>query len=211
MENNTAQPGLDEPLNPAETGSQRGRILDAALDVFARKSFGATRMDEIASEAHTSKAAIYFHFPSKERLFLALADQFANLLERRVKQAIEPEAQGMRRVQVAVEICLDTFGKYRRAAKIMLAQGAGLGAAFEEKRSEINERFARLIATYLREAISQGEIAPVDVEVISVAWMGAIYALVIHWVNTGEPAPQQILSALVPALLRSVGYEPQKA
>ncbi len=208
MANEPVNPEQDEPLNPVD---QRGRIMDAALDVFARQGFGPARMDEIASTAHASKAAIYFHFPSKERLFLALADQFANLLERRVIQAIQPERQGMRRVQVAVEVCLDTFGRYRRAAKIMLAQGAGLGTAFEEKRGEINERFARLIATYLREAIEQGEIAPVNVQVISLAWMGAIYALVIHWVNTNEPAPQEILAALVPALLRSVGYEPQKA
>lgn len=208
MSNKLPEPTADEPLNPED---QRGRIMDAALDVFARQGFGSARMEEIASTAHTSKGSIYFHFPSKERLFLALADQFANLLERRVTQAIQPEQQGMRRVQVAIEVCLDTFGRYRRAAKIMLAQGAGLGTTFEEKRTEINERFARLIATYLREAIAQGEIAPVDVEVISLAWMGAIYALVIHWVNTNEPPPQQILSALVPALLRSVGYEPQKA
>ena len=68
------------------------------------------------------------------------------------------------------------------------------------------DRFARLIARYLDEAVRLGEIEPVDVPVISLAWMGAIYALVIRWVTTGDPAPQQIVAALVPALLRSVGY-----
>jgi hypothetical protein len=37
--------------------------------------------------------------------------------------------------------------------------------------------------------------------------MGAIYALVIRWVTTNEPQPDRIVAALVPALLRSVGYE----
>jgi len=37
--------------------------------------------------------------------------------------------------------------------------------------------------------------------------MGSINALVMHWVNTNEPSPQEILEALVPALLRSVGYD----
>jgi hypothetical protein len=37
--------------------------------------------------------------------------------------------------------------------------------------------------------------------------MGAIYGVVIRWVYTGEPEPQRILAALLPALLKSVGYE----
>ena len=202
----------NEPLEPPsfqqDPLSTRGRILDAALDVFARKGYGDSRIEEIAQQAQASKSAIYFHFPSKERLFLALADQFANLLERRVVEAVTGHTGGMLRVRAALETCLSTFGRYRRAAKIMLAQGAGLGAVFDEKRNAINERFARLIDGYLQEAIDQGEIAPVNVEVISLAWMGAIYALVIHWVTTNEPEPQTILEALLPALLKSVGYAP---
>jgi AcrR family transcriptional regulator len=189
-----------------DLNTTRNRILDAALDVFAFKGYHATRMDEIVDKSKTSKGAIYFHFPNKERLFLALVDQFANLLERRVTEAIRTERAGMERVRSAIETCLDTFGKYRRPAKILLVQAVGLGATFEEMRSAIHDRFARLIASYLKEAIKLGEIKPIDTEVISLAWMGAIYALVIRWVTNGEPEPKQIVAALVPALLRSVGY-----
>lgn len=196
----------ENSLFPADADKTRGRILEAALEVFALNGFGAARVDEIAKQAELSKSAVYFHFPSKERLFLALADQFADLLELRVVAAVADQSEGMAQVRVALETCLRTFGKYRRATKILLAQGAGLGAPFEEKRAAINERFARLIAVYLEEAIRQGEIEPVNVEVISLAWMGAIYALVIHWVNTNEPEPQAILETLVPALLKSIGY-----
>jgi TetR/AcrR family transcriptional regulator, fatty acid metabolism regulator protein len=191
---------------PDEVVTTRERILDAAVDVFAHKGFHAARMDEIVDHSKTSKGAIYFHFPNKEKLFLALVDQFANLLERRVKDAIQNEKAGMNRVRIAIETCLDTFGKYRRPAKILLVQAVGLGAAFEDKRNAIYDRFARLIASYLKEAIKLGEIEPVDTEVISLAWMGAIYALVIRWVTTNEPDPKQIVTSLVPALLRSVGY-----
>ena len=185
----------------------RERILDAALDKFANKGYHDTRMDEIVEGSGTSKGAIYFHFPNKERLFLALVDQFADLLERRVTEAIEQEEQGMVRVRAALQACLDTFGKYRRPAKLLLVQAVGLGSAFEKKRMEVNDRFAGLIQTYLDEAIAIGDIEPVDTEVVAHAWMGAIYGVVIRWVYTGEPEPQRILSALLPALLKSVGYE----
>jgi AcrR family transcriptional regulator len=163
-------------------------------------------MDEIVENSQTSKGAIYFHFPNKERLFLALVDQFADLLERRVREAIEQEPQGMGRVEIALTTCLNTFGRYRRPAKILLVQAVGLGTAFEKKRAEINERFARLIETYLQEAIAIGDISDVDTEVVSHAWMGAIYEVVIRWVTTGEPEPERIMRTLLPLLLRSVGY-----
>ena len=190
-----------------DPNSTKGRILDAALDIFSRKGFYNTRLDEIVDASHTSKGAIYFHFPNKERLFLALVDQFADLLERRVVDTIQTEDKGINRVRVAMITILDSFGRYRRPAKILLVQAAGLGSTFEEKRNEINDRFAFLIQTYLDESVEIGDIEPVDTEVVSIAWMGAIYNVIIRWVNTGEPEPDRILSSLLPVLLKSVGYE----
>lgn len=190
-----------------DPGSTKARILDAALSTFSRKGYHDTRLDDIVDESETSKGAIYFHFANKERLFLALVDQFADLLERRVLDAIDGKAEGMARVQVALETVLDTFGRYRRPAKILLVQAVGLGNIFENKRAEANDRFARLIEGYLKEAVAIGDIEQVDTEVVAYAWMGAIYGIVIRWVTTGEPEPARIMNSLVPLLLRSVGYE----
>lgn len=195
------------PNPKGDPAATKERILDSALDIFARKGYHDTRMDEIADESGTSKGSIYFHFPNKERLFLALVDQFANLLERRVNDAIEQEKEGIARVRVALQTCLDTFGRYRRPAKLLLVQAVGLGNIFEKKRLETTDRFADLIRQYLDEAIAVGDIAPVDTEVVAHAWMGAIYAVVIRWVYTGEPEPSRILAALLPVLLKSVGYD----
>lgn len=185
----------------------RERILDAALNIFSNKGYHDTRMDEIVEASDTSKGAIYFYFPNKERLFLALVDQFADLLERRVVEAVEREGQGILRVRAALQACLETFGRYRRPAKILLVQAVGLGSTFEKKRLDVTDHFASLIKKYLDEAIAVGDIAPVDTEVVSYAWMGAIYGIVIRWVYTGEPDSERILSALLPLLLKSVGYE----
>lgn len=187
--------------------STKARILDAALSAFSRKGYHDTRLDDIVDESDTSKGAIYFHFANKERLFLALVDQFADLLERRVQDAIEGQAGGMTRVQIALETVLETFGRYRRPAKILLVQAVGLGTVFENKRAEVNDRFARLIQSYLDEAVELGDIVPTDTEVVAHAWMGAIYGIVIRWVTTGEPDPARIMDGLVPLLLRSVGYD----
>ena len=193
--------------NTTQNKSTRERILDAALNIFSNKGYYDTRLDEIADESASSKGSIYFHFPNKERLFIALVDQFAGVLERNVTEAIEAQPAGMGRVRVALEEVLRTFGKYRRPAKILLVQAVGLGSVFEKKRMEVTDHFASLIETYLKEAVAIGDINPVDTEVVAHAWMGAIYNVVIQWVYTGEPEPDRILETLLPLLLKSVDYD----
>ena len=54
----------------------RERIMEAALRVFSQKGYHDARVDEIVEESQTSKGAVYFHFPSKEQIFLALVDDY---------------------------------------------------------------------------------------------------------------------------------------
>jgi AcrR family transcriptional regulator len=185
----------------------RGRIVEAALSVFSRKGYHDTSVDEIVWESRTSKGAVYFHFPNKQALFLSLVDKFADLLERRVTEAISAETTGIRRVSAALQACLETFGRYRPLAKIMLVQAVGLGAIFEEKRLEVHQRFVELIRVNLDQAIAEGDVAPIDSEVVATAWMGAINEVVIQWVYTGQPDPERIIGTMRPMLLRSVGFE----
>lgn len=47
-------------------------ILEAALDLFTERGFNATRLEDVASRAGLSKAAIYLYFKDKASLLTAL-------------------------------------------------------------------------------------------------------------------------------------------
>jgi TetR/AcrR family transcriptional regulator, fatty acid metabolism regulator protein len=202
---------VEQPAGTSEKAREtRQRILDAAIQVFASKGYHDARVDEIVAASETSKGSVYFHFPSKERIFLALIDEFARLLERRLADAIAMEPDGVRRVNAALGICLETFGRYRSLAKIFLVQAMGLGTVFEEKQVEIHERFVQIIRRHLDQAVAEGDIAPLDTEVAANAWMGAINEVVIRWVRTGQPDPDRVLPTLRTMLLRSIGVSEQR-
>jgi AcrR family transcriptional regulator len=55
-------------LNDHETDS-RGRILQAAYDLFVAHGFKAVSMQQIADAASITKATLYHHFLNKEALF----------------------------------------------------------------------------------------------------------------------------------------------
>src|SRR4029078_12032420 len=70
------------------TPATRDKILQAALQVFAEKGYHRALVDDIVRASHTSKGAVYHHFPNKEALFLALVDAFAGRLAGAVGDAI---------------------------------------------------------------------------------------------------------------------------
>ncbi|MBD3917924.1 TetR/AcrR family transcriptional regulator [Paenibacillus sp. PR3] len=59
----------------------RERILQAAVRVFAEKSFEGARIDEIAKEANVPKSLIYYHFKSKDEMLDVLLGEFITSYE----------------------------------------------------------------------------------------------------------------------------------
>jgi TetR/AcrR family fatty acid metabolism transcriptional regulator len=196
--------------NMNDNNETRQRILNAAINVFSQKGYHNTRVDEIVAASNSSKGAVYFHFPSKQDIFLGLVDEFAILLENRLTIVIDQQQSGIQQVNSALQICLETFGEYRKLAKIFLIQAVGLGTVFEEKRQEIHNRFVRLVKGHLDRAVLEGDIPPIDTEIAAYAWMGAINEVVIRWVYTGEPTPDRALPTLRQILLRSIGVSEER-
>jgi AcrR family transcriptional regulator len=85
-----AQPAAERATDPGpgtrsaeERGRPQGtreRILDIALDLFIDKGFDKTSLREIAEKLGFSKAALYYHFASKDDILLALHDRVHDIL-----------------------------------------------------------------------------------------------------------------------------------
>jgi AcrR family transcriptional regulator len=60
----------DDP-GPADVGT-RERILDIALELFTEQGYERTSLRQIAERLGFSKAAIYYHFASKEDILMTL-------------------------------------------------------------------------------------------------------------------------------------------
>src|SRR5579872_5811318 len=65
------RPRRPSPRN-SRTGDKRVRILDAAVRVFAKKGFHATRVSEVANAAGVADGTIYLYFKSKDALLVSL-------------------------------------------------------------------------------------------------------------------------------------------
>jgi len=65
-------PGVPVDLVDDPTPDTRQRILDVALDLFTEQGFDGTSLRQIAERLGVTKAALYYHFESKDDILMAL-------------------------------------------------------------------------------------------------------------------------------------------
>lgn len=187
---------------------RRERILDAAFHAFSGLGYRGAAVDDIAREADTSKGGLYFHFPTKESLFLELlrttADRFVAKVEREVARESDPIA----RAEVAIWTVLSTFAGHRTTAHLLLVEASGAGPAFQDELQRLHERFAALIAEHIDQAITDGVIAPLDTTTVADAWFGALHEVVVRWLMGDRPEGlERAYPTLRAVLLRGVGID----
>ncbi len=192
-------------VEQARSRTRRQRILDGAALTFSRRGYRATSVDDIAEASATSKGGIYFHFPNKEAIFLALLEGMAALLHDRMERAMAEATGPEAKLDAALLTMLHTFGAHRTLARLFLVDAMGANREFSARIMEIQEGFVALIERQLQEAIAEGALPAVDTEITSVAWFGALLQVVTRWLLAGKPADlNDAYPALRALLLRSV-------
>ncbi len=185
------------------------RILEAALRVYARRGYGAATMDEVARASRTSKGGLYFHFPSKEDLFLALLRYASQRLLEKVEEAMATAPDPVSRAEAALSTVLRTFARHRPLARLLLLEGYGAGRRFQGEVMALRDRCVALVRDCLEEATARGLIEPVDADLTARAWLGATVEVIIHWLITGRPRRLEEAYPTLRALFcRSVGLPP---
>ena len=121
----------------------RDEILKAAMHLFANRGFHETSMSEVAREAHVSKALIFWHFKTKEELFVAVLNR---LLEPYFIDFAEEAGVLDERAQIRklVEFYLDFVRDNASSVRFFLAQ-----MLHDQRFSEgLNEQVLKIYSGY---------------------------------------------------------------
>lgn len=91
----------------SNTDERRNQIVQAFMEVVARKGFSGASVQEIAAEAGLTPGLIHYHFKSKHEILMTL---FARL-ESEIRERVDSQLQGdgKRDPQRALEAFLDAF------------------------------------------------------------------------------------------------------
>jgi AcrR family transcriptional regulator len=80
MDAGLPEQGHGEPVHGGRRGDTRARIQRVALELFAEQGYERTSLREIAERLGVTKAALYYHFKSKEDIVRSFTeDHFSRL------------------------------------------------------------------------------------------------------------------------------------
>jgi isochorismate synthase len=123
-----------------------------------------------------------------------------------VREAVEAEQDPVRKADAALLAVLRLFASHRSLARLFLVETAGAGPELAARMAEVYRQFTAFIRENLEAAAAQGAIAPLDTELASQVWFGALKEVVSRWALAESPPPlEQSFPAVRALLLRSVG------
>ncbi|MDL4813469.1 TetR/AcrR family transcriptional regulator [Actinomadura opuntiae] len=200
--------GPQAPLT--ERGARtRERLLTAAREVFEERGFLDTRVAHIARHAKVAYGSFYTYFPSKEAVFLEVADRlFEDMTRHSFAPAAGPEpADRVRRANRSY------YEAYRRNAKMMaiIEQVATFNVEFQEMRrkhrAESVGRSARAIERWQRAGLVDKDLDP---EMTARALAAMVdHSLYLWLVQGDDPSDTERLLDTLDALnLRALGLRP---
>jgi AcrR family transcriptional regulator len=174
-----ARSSVKAPRRHAPAEERRAQIIEAALGCFSERGYHATTMDDLVSASGLSKGSLYWHFKSKEDVFLALFDHMAFELFGRVDEAVESggvEVVPLLRRELGV--FLERFGAERTlllAWTEFLAHPRG-----RERMAEIYRLSREKFAALIRQGIATGELRDLPVESVAATLTGMLDALLLN-------------------------------
>jgi AcrR family transcriptional regulator len=135
------------------TGPQRReRILDAAVEAFARGGYEGSSVGEIAAAAGVTKPVLYDHFASKRDLFVAVMERTRDELTARGAAAMGTEAPLEARIRTAVEAFFAYVEEHPAAARVLLVLPRGEPELVEPSRRVQAEATGAISALLAAEA-----------------------------------------------------------
>ncbi|WP_233508152.1 TetR/AcrR family transcriptional regulator [Spongiactinospora gelatinilytica] len=164
--------------------ARRQEILEAAVRVFARRGFAASRIEDVAAEAEIAKGSVYLYFDSREEILHAAFEALAAGSREIVGRARTTQAPPLERLAGLIRDVITSVTVSPELARLLLDL-YGSGAREEGlplHMAEIYREYRTAIAALLAEAVAEGSarqgVGVAEATVI----VGAIEGCLLQWI-----------------------------
>src|SRR5215467_945429 len=160
---------------------RRQEILDAAMELFAKKGFRGTTTRDLAGHAAVNEAIIFRHFSNKEELYRAILEQkMRQGQSSRVEELKELAESGddLQFLEALGNAFLDRHERDTTFMRLLLfsaLEGHELSDMFLNSMPERDP-----IAAYIQNRIDKGVFKPVDPNLAACALVGMFF-MFIQW------------------------------
>ena len=162
------------PVEATENSVEQ-RLLAAAIQLFTERGYTATSVREIVERAGVTKPALYYHFASKESLYLAILDDLARYADEVIAESRPPGGPVRERLEKFLVAMFEAFEEKKASVRLINAVfwGPAQGAPPFDFRT-FHDKLLVVMQEIVREGIAAGELRAADPADMTLALMGVL-------------------------------------
>jgi TetR/AcrR family transcriptional regulator, fatty acid metabolism regulator protein len=196
----------------APPADKRRLILDAAIRVFARQGFHATRVSDIADEAGVAYGLVYHYFSSKDEVLNELFIERWSLLLVAIEEADRTGAGPRAKLAAVAGFIFDSYRHDPELMKVIIVEVTRAANSFGQTHLEeirrAYEGIAKIVADGQASGAFRGDVEPMFA---SMAFYGAVEQLLSAWIFETIPASETDFDQARDLLVTTIcdGLEPR--
>ncbi len=192
------------------TSDKRARILDAAVRVFAKNGFHATRVSDVAKAAGVADGTIYLYFTSKEQVLVSLFEDRVERLLAFMRDELPKRASAKERLRGVLEMQLGLLEGERDLAEVLTVILRQSTTLLKEYAAPRFTAYLDAIAKIVEAGQASGEFRKdVSPHLVARAVFGALDGIALTWaLGRAEPGALARASTQLGAILLG-GLEPR--
>ncbi|MCB0876717.1 MAG: TetR/AcrR family transcriptional regulator [Solirubrobacterales bacterium] len=171
---------------------KRRAILEAAIRVFARQGYHATRVSDIADEAGVAYGLVYHYFRSKEAVMTELFTERWSLLLAASDALYERDIPAREKLDGIAGFIIDSYKHDPELMKVIIIEvtraANSFGATHLPEIRRAYDVVAKIVADGQREGLYRAEVDP---DFVAMWFYGAIEQLLSGWVFGLMPATDE--------------------
>lgn len=133
------------------------KIFETSMDLFAKKGYEATSIEEITSVVGVAKGTLYYHFSSKEEIFYFLIEEGMKLLKNSIDIKTSKMENSLEKLKAIVLIQIKIIVKYENFISMLLSQIWGQEPRNKKCREYVFE-YINMIEDIIKEGMKKEEL-----------------------------------------------------
>jgi len=179
-----------EKQNAAIKDERREQILSAALRLFAKRGFAATKIGDIVGQAGISHGLAYHYFHSKEEIFYELLKRAMQASSESILVAERMPGRPADKIRMIAGYIMDAIGKFEDTAYyfMIVTHASVMEGQSEENRRLLEESAAGLEAMVriLKAGQEAGEVREGDAEAMATTFFAALQGLAMYKLSSAS-------------------------
>jgi AcrR family transcriptional regulator len=166
---------------------RRQQILSVAREVFAKRGYHQTTIDDIVAQAGLARGTFYLYFEDKRAVFSDLVDRFAGQLSVAIVRIVTDDAgrSVVEQVRENIRAIIGTSLADRAMTKILFTDAVGVDPAFDRKLQTFYDTVVQLLTESLKDGQALGIVADGEPRVLAYLTIGALKELLYQAVTLG--------------------------